>query len=92
MEDAGGWPVRATAEAFARYAAAMARELGDLVETWTTLNEPWCSAYLGYASGVHARAAPSRRRPWPRCTTSTSHTASPRGPSARCSAPRRGSP
>ena len=22
--------------------------------TWTTLNEPWCSAYLGYASGVHA--------------------------------------
>ena len=22
--------------------------------TWTTLNEPWCSAFLGYASGVHA--------------------------------------
>src|SRR5699024_2766011 len=22
--------------------------------TWTTLNEPWCSAYLGYASGAHA--------------------------------------
>jgi len=21
---------------------------------WTTLNEPWCSAYLGYGSGVHA--------------------------------------
>ena len=23
---------------------------------WTTLNEPWCSAYLGYGSGVHAPA------------------------------------
>jgi beta-glucosidase len=21
---------------------------------WTTLNEPWCSAFLGYGSGVHA--------------------------------------
>jgi beta-glucosidase len=30
------------------------RELGDLVSDWITLNEPWCSAFLGYASGVHA--------------------------------------
>jgi beta-glucosidase len=28
--------------------------LGDRVATWTTLNEPFCSAYLGYASGAHA--------------------------------------
>ena len=21
---------------------------------WTTLNEPWCSAFLGYTAGVHA--------------------------------------
>lgn len=21
---------------------------------WITLNEPWCSAFLGYGSGVHA--------------------------------------
>ena len=60
LEDAGGWPNRETAFAFARYAGAMARELGDLVEIWTTLNEPWCSAYLGYASGVHA---PGRTEP-----------------------------
>ena len=26
---------------------------------WTTLNEPWCSAFLGYATGVHA---PGRHR------------------------------
>ncbi len=36
------------------YASAVAEALGDRVHTWTTLNEPWCSAYLGYASGVHA--------------------------------------
>src|SRR5947208_2965331 len=34
--------------------------LGDRVATWTTLNEPWCSAFLGYGSGVHA---PGRREP-----------------------------
>jgi beta-glucosidase len=32
----------------------VAGALGDRVPYWTTLNEPWCSAYLGYGSGVHA--------------------------------------
>src|SRR5690349_4349737 len=54
LEDRGGWTVRETAEAFAEYAQIMHGRLGDRVRTWTTLNEPWCSAYLGYASGVHA--------------------------------------
>jgi beta-glucosidase len=54
LEDRGGWTVRETAEAFAEYAQIMHARLGDRVRTWTTLNEPWCSAYLGYASGVHA--------------------------------------
>ncbi|MFD6419997.1 GH1 family beta-glucosidase [Streptomyces sp. NPDC060194] len=54
LEDAGGWPERATAERFAEYAAIAADALGDRVRTWTTLNEPWCSAFLGYGSGVHA--------------------------------------
>ncbi|MFD0141109.1 MULTISPECIES: GH1 family beta-glucosidase [unclassified Streptomyces] len=54
LEDAGGWPERATAERFAEYAALAAEALGDRVTTWTTLNEPWCSAFLGYGSGVHA--------------------------------------
>lgn len=54
LEDAGGWPNRDTAHRFADYAERMARELGDRVTRWTTLNEPWCSAYLGYGSGVHA--------------------------------------
>jgi beta-glucosidase len=54
LEDAGGWPARDTAHRFADYAGHMARELSDRVHLWTTLNEPWCIAYLGYAAGVHA--------------------------------------
>ncbi|MFV0126565.1 GH1 family beta-glucosidase [Streptomyces sp. HMX112] len=54
LEDAGGWPHRATAERFGEYARLVADALGDRVGRWTTLNEPWCSAFLGYGSGVHA--------------------------------------
>ncbi|WKK21768.1 GH1 family beta-glucosidase [Streptomyces olivoreticuli] len=54
LESAGGWPERGTAHRFADYAQLVAEALGDRVELWTTLNEPWCSAFLGYGSGVHA--------------------------------------
>ncbi len=54
LEDAGGWPNRDTAERYADYAALIVEALGDRVHTWTTFNEPWCAAYLGYGSGVHA--------------------------------------
>ncbi|GAB7192964.1 GH1 family beta-glucosidase [Kineococcus sp. NUM-3379] len=60
LEDAGGWTNRKTAERFAEYAEVVAGALGDRVKTFITLNEPWCSAYLGYASGVHA---PGRTEP-----------------------------
>ncbi|WP_353942739.1 GH1 family beta-glucosidase [Streptomyces sp. HUAS MG91] len=54
LENAGGWPVRDTAHRFAEYATLVGEALGDRVEQWVTLNEPWCSAFLGYGSGVHA--------------------------------------
>jgi beta-glucosidase len=60
LEDAGGWPVRDTAERFAEYAAAVHDRLSDRIRHWTTLNEPWCSAFLGYANGHHA---PGRTEP-----------------------------
>ena len=60
LEDAGGWPVRDTALRFADYAALVHAELGDRVQHWTTHNEPWCSAFLGYANGSHA---PGRQEP-----------------------------
>ncbi|MDR2567526.1 MAG: beta-glucosidase [Bifidobacteriaceae bacterium] len=54
LEDRGGWPNRDTAYRFADYARLVAQALGGDVATYTTLNEPWCSAFLGYASGAHA--------------------------------------
>jgi beta-glucosidase len=60
LEDRGGWPVRATAEAFAEYAAVVAARLGDRVAHLATLNEPWCSSELGYRLGIHA---PGRTEP-----------------------------
>jgi len=54
LQDRGGWLVRDTAYAFADYAEVVARRLGDRVQWWLTHNEPWCSAYLGYALGIHA--------------------------------------
>jgi beta-glucosidase len=60
LEEAGGWPLRDTALRFADYAGIVVERLGDRVDTWASLNEPWCTAMLGYAAGVFA---PGRREP-----------------------------
>jgi len=57
LEDAGGWRVRDTADRFAEYAAIVHAALADRVPMWTTLNEPYCSAFIGYAEGRHAPGA-----------------------------------
>ncbi|WP_409467477.1 GH1 family beta-glucosidase [Streptomyces sp. HC307] len=57
LEDLGGWRVRETAERFAEYAGLVAARLGDRVDRWITLNEPFCSAFVGYAAGAHAPGA-----------------------------------
>ncbi|BDI23695.1 GH1 family beta-glucosidase [Herbiconiux sp. L3-i23] len=54
LEEQGGWLNRDTAYRFAEYSALTVEALGDVVDHWITLNEPWCSSFLGYASGVHA--------------------------------------
>lgn len=59
LEDAGGWPARQTALRFAEFASATLDALGDLASDWVTINEPWCQAFLGYHSGIHA---PGRHR------------------------------
>ncbi|MDT0541488.1 MULTISPECIES: GH1 family beta-glucosidase [Streptomyces] len=57
LEDRGGWRVRETAEAFAEYTRLVVERLGDRVGRWITLNEPFCSAFVGYAEGRHAPGA-----------------------------------
>lgn len=54
LGDEGGWLNRKTAYALADYTSVVANRLGDRVDTWTTLNEPWCSSYLSYGAKEHA--------------------------------------
>jgi beta-glucosidase len=61
LQAAGGWPVRETADAFAEYAAVVATRLGDRVTHWSTHNEPYCAAWLGYGLGEHAPGGTSAR-------------------------------
>ncbi|WP_430780021.1 GH1 family beta-glucosidase [Actinoplanes sp. G11-F43] len=58
LEDAGGWPVRDTAYRFADLSSLVIDRLADRVQNFSTVNEPWCVAYLGYEHGVFA---PGRR-------------------------------
>ncbi|HEX2904730.1 MAG TPA: GH1 family beta-glucosidase [Jatrophihabitans sp.] len=54
LQNLGGWTSRETADRFVDFAVAVAGALGDRVPGITTLNEPFCSAFLGYAIGIHA--------------------------------------
>ncbi|MCW8093166.1 GH1 family beta-glucosidase [Alteromonas sp. ASW11-130] len=54
LEDEGGWLNRDTAYAFKQYVEVVVKAFGDLVYSYATLNEPFCSAYLGYEVGIHA--------------------------------------
>lgn len=53
-----GWLGTPISDHFARYAELCFERFGDRVTWWITLNEPWCSAVLGYQAGIHA---PGRR-------------------------------
>lgn len=56
----GGWQHRETASRFADYAGVVARALGDRMPMVATLNEPWCSAFLGHDLGVFAPGVQDR--------------------------------
>ncbi|MFD5225880.1 GH1 family beta-glucosidase [Microbacterium sp. NPDC058342] len=60
LEERGGWASRDTVERYTEFALSVHDALGDRVTDWTTFNEPWCSAFLGYVGGQHA---PGRREP-----------------------------
>ena len=54
LQDRGGWMNRDIAGWFADYATLVARRFGDRLATIATLNEPWCTAYVGHLAGRHA--------------------------------------
>jgi beta-glucosidase len=54
LQDQGGWPARMIVDPFLEYADVVSNALGDRVKNWTTLNEPWVSAFVGYEQGRHA--------------------------------------
>jgi beta-glucosidase len=54
LQDRGGWMNRDIASWFADYAALVARRFGDRLASIATLNEPWCTAYVGHYAGRHA--------------------------------------
>lgn len=54
LHQRGGWQERWIVDAFAEYCGVLARRLGDRVDDWFTLNEPWVAWMLGYDSGMHA--------------------------------------
>jgi beta-glucosidase len=62
LEDAGGWPNRSITDAFEEYVKICYKELGDVVDMWITINEPFCVAYLGYLWGVHAPGERDRKK------------------------------
>jgi len=54
LQDRGGWPARETAYAFAEFASVVGQRLGDRVTDWFTINEPFCSAWIGHLEGTMA--------------------------------------
>jgi beta-glucosidase len=54
LQDRGGWLNRDTAFRFAEYAEAMGRIFAGRMAGWMTLNEPFCSAFIGHTEGRHA--------------------------------------
>lgn len=62
LQDKGGWLNRDTAYRFAQYAEVVSQAFADRVYSYATLNEPFCSAYLGYEAGIHAPGIQNRQQ------------------------------
>ena len=87
LEDAGGWADRGRPRCVRRLRRARRRGRSATgSHLWTTLNEPWCSAFLGYGVGrARARRAPTsrsraRRRAPPQPRARPRRPGDPRGP------------
>ncbi|TDL27833.1 glycoside hydrolase family 1 protein [Rickenella mellea] len=68
----GGWLNKEEiVQDYAHYARVCFQAFGDRVKHWLTLNEPWCTAILGYGRGVFAPGRSSDRNRSPEGDSST---------------------
>ena len=61
LDDRGGWLNPDSPQWFADYAQLLFRALGDRVQLWATLNEPWVIVDGGF---LHGTLAPGHRSAW----------------------------
>lgn len=61
LQDQGGWQNRETCQAFVPYADVVSQHFGDHIHSYTTFNEPWVIAMLGYYLGIHAPGIRDRK-------------------------------
>ncbi|MCH8536811.1 MAG: beta-glucosidase [Alkalimonas sp.] len=61
LQQQGGWLNRNIVDKFRDYADKVSQAFGDRVYSYATLNEPFCSAYLGYEAGIHAPGVQDRQ-------------------------------
>jgi beta-glucosidase len=54
LQDRGGWANREIVDWFEAYVKVLYERLGDLVDIWITLNEPFCTSIIGYWLEEHA--------------------------------------
>lgn len=54
LNEQGGWKNRICVDWLTKHAQAVFETLGEYIEEYFILNEPWCSAMLGYHAGIHA--------------------------------------
>ena len=54
LQDKGGWGNRDVVLHFADYVSVVNQRLGDRVAYWCTVNEPWCTSFLGHRDGTFA--------------------------------------
>ena len=79
LQDGGGWASRDVVDRFVEYAQLMFESLADLVHDWITHNEPWVTAFLGYAYGTKAPGATD----WPLALRAAHHTLLSHGAAVR---------
>ena len=54
LQDLGGWASCDITDYFKRYAQILFREYGGKVDTWVTMDEPFCGAFIGHYLGTYA--------------------------------------